>query len=70
MQTHSTTPSPKQARAAAQIAYLKGMESLKICGGLTEADRSFLYSQRPSGIDAEGRIRWAAASLLDAERNY
>ena len=65
MKTHSTTPSPKQARAAAQIAYLKGIQSLKICGGLTEADRRFLHSQRPSGIDAEGRIVLEFASAAD-----
>ncbi len=65
MQTLSTKPSPKQARAAAQIAYVKGIQSLKTSGGLTEADRRFLYSQRPSGIDAEGRIVLEFASAAD-----
>ena len=44
MQTHSSKPSPKQARAAAQIAYVKGIDALRTNGGLTEADRKFLYS--------------------------
>ena len=65
MQTHSTKPSPKQARVAAQIAYVKGIESLKTSGGLTDADRRFLYSQRPSSIDAEGRIVLEFASPAD-----
>ena len=66
MQIHSTKPSPKQARAAAQIAYVKGIDALRTSGGLTEADRRFLYSQRPTGIDEEGRIVLEFASAADA----
>ena len=40
----------------AQLAFQKGIEALRTCGGLTEADRRFLYSQRRSGSDEEGRI--------------
>ena len=56
MQTHFTTPSPREASAVAQLAFVKGIEALRKCGGLTEADRRFRYSQRPSGVDEEGRI--------------
>ena len=65
MKTHATTPSPKQARAAAQIAYVKGIDALRTSGGLTEADRRFLCSQRPTGIDEEGRIVLEFASAAD-----
>ncbi len=56
MKTLSTKPLPQQARAAAQIAYLKGIDALSTTGELTEDDRRFLHAQRPSGVDAEGRI--------------
>ena len=56
MQTHPTTSSRKGAKTLAQIAYVKGIDALKASGGLTETDQRFLFSQRPSGVDEEGRI--------------
>ena len=41
---------------------MKGIEALKASGGLTETDQRFPYSQRPSGVEEEGRIIPGSAS--------
>ena len=51
-----TNPFSKEARHAEQLAFTKGIAALQARGGLTEPDRRFLLSQRPRGLDEEGRI--------------
>ena len=65
MQTH-TGPFSKEARSAAQLAYSKGFDALKAHGYLTEADRRFLLSQRPRGVDGAGRIVLEFATPAEA----
>ncbi len=65
MQSHTGAFS-KEARSAAQIAYVKGFEALRACGYLTEGDRLFLLSQRPCGVDGEGRIVLEFATPAEA----
>ena len=66
MQHQSTPGFSRQARASAQIAYVKGIGALECNAGLSEADSRFLRAQRPCGVDGEGRIVLEFASPGEA----
>ena len=66
MQHQSTAGFSKEARNAAQIAYLKGMGALEGKGGLSEPDSRVVRDQRPCGVDGEGRIVLEFASPGEA----
>ena len=65
MQAHNG-PFSKEARSVAQLAFIKGLAALQARGGLAEPDRRYLLSQRPCGVDGEGRIVLEFASDAEA----